>query len=57
MNAPMKPAESWAHVRRDTGEVTFLCDLDESEESATSMMLDGRRLARVVITEKEANHA
>lgn len=56
-DAPMKPAEAWAHVKKRSGRVTYVCGLDDTKEGAEAMMLDDERLARVVITEKEANHA
>lgn len=56
-DAPMKPAEAWAHVKIETGEVTYVLPLDYTSLDAMAVMEADERLVRVVITEKEANHA
>lgn len=55
-DAPMNPTEAWAHVKKGSGRVTWLCDLDDTKEDAAAIMLHDERIARVVITEKEADH-
>ena len=51
MDEPMKPAEVWAHVKKGSGRVTYVCGLDDSKDSAEAMMMHDERLARVRITE------
>lgn len=56
-DAPMKPTEAWAHVKIATGKVTYVLPLDYTSLDAMAVMEADERLARVVITEKEADHA
>lgn len=55
-DAPMKPVEAWALVSKETGEVNAVL-VKQTEGYANRSLLKGERLVRVVITEKEDNHA